>query len=267
MTAGQLQRSLSPYYPQYSLMGIATRKLNLVRTKRNLDTLDMEDISLDSALELGQDYEDGLNSLSRSDILSSDIEAMSLYFSLPYFSTPPYCTLIYSTIDHDRALGTLYSKTMKCNGPCLLLIKLLSTLPTPTHPSYSPTTSPSHSDNDTVFGAYLSHSIVPSTQWAGSPSCFLFNLTQGIKLPYHARNAADVGGDSPLAFLMQEDRMYIGYGDMSINADLLTGSSELENCYGLGMSQGTPETLCLLAGSPVFEIETLEVWDVSTSAR
>ena len=111
-----------------------------------------------------------------------------------------------------------------------------------------------------VFGAYLSHPIVPTSTWCGSPSCFLFNLSVGAKLPYHARNAADVASEDPLGFYMQEDKMFFGYGDLSINEDLLTGNSEIENCYGMGLSAGSPEALCMMAGAPSFDIEDLEIW-------
>ena len=63
---------------------------------------------------------------------------------------------------------------------------------------------------------------------------------------------------------MQPDAIFIGNGDLSIDAELLSGSSELENFYGMNITPRSPEALCLLAGTPVFNIDLLEVWAVTT---
>jgi len=85
-----------------------------------------------------------------------------------------------------------------------------------------------------------------------------------MKVPYHARQVP--GGDSklqePMALYGQDDRLFIGNGDLTIGADLLGGTSEIENCYGLGLEEQSSEAMCLLAGAPVFRIDELEVWTI-----
>lgn len=126
------------------------------------------------------------------------------------------------------------------------------------------------------FGAYLTHQLSATCAWSGSPSCFLFSNTLALKVPYHARTAAEVAGtalgvpgrhgaitaNSPLAFFVQPDAIFIGNGDLSIDGELLSGTSELENFYGCGVVPRSPEALCLLAGTPVFNIDVLELWAV-----
>ena len=73
-----------------------------------------------------------------------------------------------------------------------------------------------------------------------------------------------VSASSPLAYFVQPDAIFIGNGDLSIDADLMSGSSELENFYGCNIVPRSPEALCLLAGTPVFNIDILEVWAIST---
>lgn len=112
--------------------------------------------------------------------------------------------------------------------------------------------------------------------WTGAPNCFLFSATLGLKVPYHARTAAevaklgnlgnssDLNANSPLAYFVQPDAIFIGNGDLSIDGELLTGTSELENFYGCGVVPRSPEALCLLAGTPVFNIDEVEVWAITT---
>jgi hypothetical protein len=128
------------------------------------------------------------------------------------------------------------------------------------------------------FGAYLTHQLAATCAWTGSPSCFLFSNTLSLKIPYHARTAAAVTGtalgvpgtsgavtaNSPLAYFVQPDAIFIGNGDLSIDGELLSGTSELENFYGINMTPRCPEALCLLAGTPVFNIDVLEVWAITS---
>ena len=114
---------------------------------------------------------------------------------------------------------------------------------------------------------------MPGNVWSGNPSCFLYSISLDIKLPYHARglldqnnenlNNSSVISSTPLAFFAQPDTFFVGNGDLCLESDLLSGSSELENCYGCGLTPHSPEACCLLAGSPIFTIDMLEVWSIS----
>ena len=117
---------------------------------------------------------------------------------------------------------------------------------------------------DFVFGAYLSHPLEYSGAWSGSPACFLFSSTLSLKLPYHGRHVseAQAATGSPTAFCVDRERMIFGNGDLVIDKDLLGGSSYLEQCYGTGLTPGSTEANCLLAGRAEFPITNLEVWTV-----
>jgi hypothetical protein len=80
-------------------------------------------------------------------------------------------------------------------------------------------------------------------------------------IPFHARH---ILGEStiqePMALFANGDRIFIGNGDLSIDAQLLSGTTELENSYGIGLKLHSDETMCLLAGTPVFTIDDMEVF-------
>jgi hypothetical protein len=149
-----------------------------------------------------------------------------------------------------------------------------------------------------VFGTYLTHQIAPTCSWTGSPACYLFTTSLDLKLPYHGKLPADDGraaagsggggsgavdednsvsmvavgqqttGSStlqPSAFYAQSDQLFVGNGDFSLDSDLCRGSCDVEHCFGVGMQAGSPEAGCLLAGSPLFVIDDLEVWAVLSS--
>lgn len=114
-----------------------------------------------------------------------------------------------------------------------------------------------------MIGSYLSQAIIPVNAWAGSPSCFLFSCSLNLKVPYHARTAASLDEcQGPFAFFAQSDYLFIGDGDLTIDEELKYGSSELENCYGLGLERSSREALCVMAGRPLFGIEHLELWSI-----
>lgn len=118
---------------------------------------------------------------------------------------------------------------------------------------------------DYRFGAYLSHPPLPTSIWSGSPACFLFSLTLNLKIPFHARHVlGDISSslEEPLAFLCEHNLLFIGNGDLSIDEGLTNGSSELENSYGLGFQPKSASSMCLLAGSPIFTIDDVEVWTI-----
>lgn len=122
-----------------------------------------------------------------------------------------------------------------------------------------------------TFGFYVTHQIVPNCAWAGSPACFLFSITLDLKLPYHGKVPPISGSGSidispkphePTAFYAQSDYLFIGNGDLSIDQSLTNGSSELENSFGVGLGLNSVEAMCVLAGSPLFTIDDMEVWAV-----
>ncbi len=112
------------------------------------------------------------------------------------------------------------------------------------------------------FGAYLSNAPVPTSAWMGSPSCFLFSLTLNLKIPYTARHLLGESIQEPMALFAHGDRIFIGNGDLSIDSKFSSGTSELENSYGVGLGQHSNEAMCTLAGTPVFPIHEFELWSL-----
>jgi hypothetical protein len=114
------------------------------------------------------------------------------------------------------------------------------------------------------FGAYLSHPLVPTNNWAGSPASFIFSVTLRTRVPYHGRQqpASAVSPLAPTAFFADPNHIEIGNGDIFINHSLTQGSSKLEGCYGVGFPANSAEAKCFLAGRSNFDIEDLEVWSV-----
>lgn len=120
---------------------------------------------------------------------------------------------------------------------------------------------------DFIFGAYVNQTLLPSedNKWSGSPSCFLFSVTFDLKLPYHGRNPPGKGKmPHPCAFLADTNHLLFGNGDIQLDGELETGSSNLEGCFGLGLPRTSHATSTLLAGVNNFTIDKLEVWHVSS---
>ena len=113
-----------------------------------------------------------------------------------------------------------------------------------------------------MFGAYLSHPLEYTGGWSGSPSCFLFSATLGIKLPYHGRAPPTAAGGAPVGFFVDKQNIVFGNGDVVLDKDLLTGTCSLEGCYGVGLTPGSTEATCFLAGCAAFEIDDLEVFAI-----
>jgi hypothetical protein len=176
-------------------------------------------------------------------ILPTEIE--TVFFSLPIFAQPPKVKCIYSSHDHRRSMEELLSRTVKNRYPTLVVIQ----------------------SGDFRFGAFLSHPPLPTCSWSGNPSCFLFSLTLDLKIPFHARHVLGdtLASSDPCAMFVQPDRIFLGNGDLTIDGGLDRGTSELENCYGMGMEEHSVEAMCLLAGAPFFSIDALEVWCLQTN--
>jgi len=113
-----------------------------------------------------------------------------------------------------------------------------------------------------VFGAFLSHALEFAGGWSGSPACFLFSVTLATKLAYHGRTPPAAASGAPVAFYVDKQKLVFGNGDVVIGKDLYTGSCSLEQCYGMGLTPGSTEATCFLAGSAQFEIDDLEVFAV-----
>eukprot|EP01031_Cornospumella_fuschlensis_P028443 gene28443-34337_t len=224
MTIAQLKQVVRPFQ-SLTLSEVSAKKLKQLQVR----------------LSAGVEAQ-GQKLLAPSRILRGEEELTNLYYSLPFFSRAPILQLIYSTNNHPRSLEELFSRTMKNRTPTLLLIR----------------------SGEHRFGAYLSHPPLPTCNWSGSPACFLFSLTLNMKVPYHARQvSAEHKLAEPMALFAQDDRIFVGDGDLTIDANLATGTSEIENCYGLGLDAESPEAMCLMAGAPVFDIDELEVWSIT----
>ena len=174
----------------------------------------------------------------------NELEAQTLYYVLPFFTKAPVCSLIFSSEIHKRGLDELYKRCAHSRTPNIVAIK----------------------SGDFVFGAYLSHPIHLTGVWSGSPSCFIFSSTLGLKFSYHGRHTPEKyyedGTLGPAAFFADLDQMLIGNGDMALNATLTLGTSNLEHCYGLGLDKDGDEAKVLLAGAPNFQIDVIEVWGI-----
>ena len=117
------------------------------------------------------------------------------------------------------------------------------------------------------FGAYLNQSITATGSWSGSPACFIYSVTLDLKFPYHGRCPPGRGqSDFPCAFFVDYDHIEIGNGDLHIDESFITGYSELEGCYGLGLPRGSAEASAILAGSGSFEIDDLELWYIASTS-
>ena len=115
---------------------------------------------------------------------------------------------------------------------------------------------------DFTFGAYISHPLEYSGGWCGSPACFLFSTTLGIKLPYHGRNPPAAANGAPVAVYVDKQKLVLGNYDVVLNKDLTSGTCALEQCYGVGLALGSTEAGCFLAGRSDFEIDDLELFSV-----
>merc|ERR1711871_1675911 len=175
----------------------------------------------------------------------NELEAQTLYYVLPFFTKAPVCSLIFSSENHKRGLDEVYKRCAHSRTPCVMVVK----------------------SGNFVFGAYLSHPLHLTGVWSGSPSCFIFSSTLGLKFSYHGRYTPEKyfedGTLGPAAFFADLDQLLIGNGDIALNTDLTIGSSNLENCYGIGLDRDGNDAKVLLAGAPNFRVDTIEVWGIA----
>lgn len=219
--------TISEKFPQFSLIESSERKLTQLESRHVSGHID------------------GIASLEESNILADINEIRSVYFTLPFFTKPPNCTLLYSTFKHRRFLDELYLQCLHNRGPSIIIIQ----------------------SGLYKFGVYLSHPIHINGSWTGGPSCFIFSITLDIKLSYHARNPPDAttANDTPIAFLVDRERLTIGNNDLIINQDIESGSSNIEGCFGFGnFTYNSKQSKCFLAGTNKFTIDQLEVWSINS---
>jgi hypothetical protein len=114
------------------------------------------------------------------------------------------------------------------------------------------------------FGAYLSHPLLPSGAWMGSPASFMFSVSLDTRIPYHGRVPPknSTGATAPKAFFADRNHIEVGNGDLYLDQGLSQATSDLEGCYGIGFLPGSGESKCFLAGSPQFDVDELEVWSI-----
>ena len=118
-----------------------------------------------------------------------------------------------------------------------------------------------------MFGAYLSHPVHLSGEWSGSPSCFIYSSTLGIKFSYHGHIGPEARDDEdgyygPAGFFADLDQFVIGNGDIAIDSTLKLGSSNLERVYGIGLDAASVEASIMLAGAPNFVVDAIEFWSI-----
>jgi len=224
-----LQRIAAKFKEGFSLTGQANRRMAQIKTEI-----------------VREEAESSVVHLSSSQLLTP-AEAQVLYYNLPFFAKPPGMSLLYSSAEKDGNgeglnLEEFYTASMMSQHPSLLIIQ----------------------SGQFVFGAYLTHPLrVTSSGWAGSPACFMYSVTLDVKMPYHARNPpANASFKKPVAFIAERDKLCVGNGDLIIN-DGGFCHSDLENCYGMGLTFGSSEAGCFLAGQNEFSIDELELWAVT----
>jgi hypothetical protein len=65
-----------------------------------------------------------------------------------------------------------------------------------------------------------------------------------------------------MVLFAQSEYLFVGNGDLTIDASLSLARSELENSFGLGLEPGSLEASCLLGGAGCFVIDKVELWAV-----
>ena len=63
-------------------------------------------------------------------------------------------------------------------------------------------------------------------------------------------------------FFADDQHLVFGNGDIKLEENLETGSSQLEGCFGLGLPKTSHAASSLLAGTNSFAIDKLELWHI-----
>ncbi len=146
---------------------------------------------------------------------------------------------------------------------------------------------------DSVFGGYGTEPWVARDECYGQPGCFLFNITANTKIPYHGR-CAGTGRSSEkrwfscnnqcyrlvqfislflLLFLnlaicrtsheclyASEQSLSFGREDFVLSEDFTSCTSQLEQCYGIGLQPDSHDAKVFLGGSSSISADDVEVW-------
>jgi hypothetical protein len=184
-------------------------------------------------------WEQGLAAMQQGSDILGPAETRALYYNLPFFAKAPNCQLLYSTLKNRRAIEELYLLCLQNKAGSVIVVR----------------------SGEFTFGAYLSHPLVYRGDWSGSPACFLYSLTLDARLPFCCKNPP-AGASESVAFLVEKGQLRIGNRDLVISKDLLSGSSEIEQCFGMGFPPASSEARTALAGASTFRIDDIEVWAV-----
>jgi len=129
--------------------------------------------------------------------------------------------------------------------------------------------------NGQIFGGYASQPWRTDGIEFGNSRCFLFSLSKDIKIPFQGRDTLPVNPETvkfcqenelpvPKFSVLKSDRKILQFGpsDLVIHANFTNCSSELEHSFGIRLPPGSQETRTLLAGSEIFNIDSIELWGV-----
>jgi hypothetical protein len=238
--------TLATKYPQYSLSALSERKV------RQLTAANKEQGSKKegTGVMLQQMF-------AESRILESTEEASSLFYSLPFVTKRFSTHVIFqggeaaSLSEFETVDISMIQRALKdVESPTLFLLK----------------------SGDYVFGAYASSAWRMDEKPHGTPSSFLFSLTLDLKIPYVGRTRDlerekqdhEEGRETPHeSMLAGQDYIMFGAGaDLVLHGDLTECESTIEGSYGFGMEKGGKDAKCLLAGTPVFPIDSIEIFEI-----
>ena len=119
---------------------------------------------------------------------------------------------------------------------------------------------------DFVFGGFITDPWRVDGQRFGNPKGFLFSITLDLKFQYHGRQkdarsqGYGMGHVQHDCAMITPDLIQFGLSDLNIEGDFNLCTSELEYSYGIGLQPGSLDAKTLLAGSPTFKIDHIEVW-------